>query len=682
MSRLYSTFVLLLSGVLLVIFHGTGLTRFWNTEVSATGSSYQETFFRHLRSPGKALTQIGGRRLAANNQHVLYQFAVPQQAEVYIRPTLVKQSGLQDKQQKPVAYLNLRTLRLKLPQFHQQRLLFTAANQISQRIRITPYLQDAAIFQLELDDSGKAAPSERVIGSLEIAMVSEPVDDALPKLSLLMLFWIAPLIWSWVINVMLGISLPSSLGLALTASLGSHIVWIFKPELCETLLPAGAAAALLVLGLYLWIEKKPLPTAPFFWGLLWFGVQLRWQEILIQATLPLDSLPRSLAYYNHAVQMDLLSPKGFFAALFPQGPLYPFLLKLVGFGFGFSPLHMFYISLLGGVLLLVLAYRLASLLLASKLQALLVMGLLVINSQLIRESGLRSPDIISACLGVTLLLVVFSQIRNGWLRGVLRGLLLMLLIWNHLSFMPLALLLLLLDIVYQVRRSQATSTWARSLRSGLLSCLIVMAGFWPCFIQNEKVYGSYLPESTDYVSRIANLEFSDRQGFPASLDVMRLGEAAPGYTRLSIREYFFAYHSLPELMGAFSLGFCLLALDSIGSLLNLSMGENILGVLIHGLSSQQHLLSIICLFLLEIFALLFLVVFAWIRFRRYRFLLLVLAFLLVPHAFFYGIFMLKGFSMLQFLLDQQAFLFVLPVLAIMLIDALYWMQSRRQRWLK
>lgn len=682
MSRVYSAFVLLLSAVLLVIFHGTGLTRFWNTEVSATGSSIHETFWRKIRPPSSELAQLNGRRLSVDNQHVLYQFAVPQQAEVYIRPTLVKQNELQDAHQKSVSYLNLKNLRLRLPQFHQQRLLFTTSGHLSQRIRLTPFLQNAAIFQLELDNRGATANSERVIGSLEINVVSEPVDDALPKLPLLMLFWILPLIWSWMCNRVLRISLASSLALGLSASLGTHLLWLFNSELCDTLLPASLVACLTLLGLNIWLEGQETPTAPYFWGLLWLGVQLRWQEILIQATLPLEHLPASQDYYHHALAMDLFSSKGFFAALYPQGPLYPFLVKLAGFVFGFSPLHMFYISLAGGLLLLILAYRLAALLLSSRLQALLVMALLVINSQLIRESGLRSPDIVSACLGLMLLLLVFSPIRNAWLRGGLRGILLMLLIWNHLSFMPLALVLLALDAVYQVRRSQATSRVGQSLRAAMLSLVIVMTGFWPCLLQNEKIYGSFLPESTAYVSHAANLEFADRQGFPASVDVIQRGEAAPGYHRLSIREYFFDYHRPGELIGGSLLGFTMLALDSIGSLFNFSTGENVLSVMIDNLASQSHLLMTLSLFLSEIFVLLFLVTFAWIRFRRYRFLLLVLALLMVPHAFFYGIFMLKGDSMLQSLLDQQVFLFSLPVLATMLVDALVWLRSHRQRWLR
>lgn len=685
MSRLYSTFVLLLSSVLLVIFHGAGLARFWNTEISNSGSSYQETFFRQLsRPPGPELARIGGRRLSSDSQKVVYQFAVPARAEVYLRPTLAKQSGLKTQQQKPISYKNLKTLRLKLNQRgrEHQRVLFEASTQISQRIRITPYLQDAALFQLILDNSGEQANSERVIGSLEVFIVDSPVDEGLPALPLLMLFWILPVIIAWLCNWVLGVSLAGSLGLAMSAGLISHILWLLQPELAPVLLQAGAFGALVLIALHVWLEKKPVPSAPFFWGILWLAVWTRWQEILIQASLPLESLPQSMQYYHHALMMDLFSAKGFFAALYPQGPLYPFLIKLTGFAVGFSPFHLFYVSLLGGLLLLALAYRLACLLLSSRPQALLVMLILAVNPLLVQESGLRSPDIISACLGLTLLLLVFSTLQHGGARGFLRGILLVLLIWTHLSFFPLALVLLGVDMLYQVRRSQSTSTWPQSVRAGLLSLMIVLAGFYPCLVQNDRAYGSYFPESTAYVSRVANLEFSDRTGFPASLDVVRLGENAPHYRQLGIREYYLGYHGLAELLAGSALGFCMLALDSIGSLLMLANGENILGVLIHGLASRQNLLPILTMFLLEIFGLLFLVVFAWLRFRRYRFLLAVLALLILPHAFFYGVFMLKGYSMMQSLLDQQVFLFGLPILAIMTVDAGVWMQRNRHRWLR
>lgn len=666
--------------MLLVIFHAGELGRFWNTETSVSGKYYRESFFRSRNpQPAQALSEIGGRRLLADSQQVRYRFAVPPDAEIYLRPTLAKQSGLKGEKQKPVSYKNLKSLRLKLPQRHQEKALFEASSQLSRRIHLNPLIGDAAIFELILDNSGQAADSERVIGSLEVFVVDKPISEGLPALPLLMLLWIAPLIWSWVSHSALGLPLASSLGLALSTGLGTHILWLLKPELVTGLLPAAAATALLLLGLHVWFERKPLPSAPFFWGLLWLALQLRWREILIQASVPLEELPHSLAYYNHGIQMDLFSPKGFFSALFPQGPLYPFLIKLTGFVFGFSPFHLFYLSLLGGLLLLVLAYRLAFLLLGSRVQALLALGLLCINTQLIHESGLRSPDVISACLGLTLLLLLFSKLRHA--RGLLRGLILTLLLWNHLSFAPLALLLLAADLVYQVRRSEPTGTWAQSLRSGALTLLIIAFGFLPCLLQNAKVYGSYFPESTAYVSQVANLEFSDRPGFPNSLDVIRSGDRAPGYRQLGIREYFTAYHSAFELLGGSALGFCMLAFDSLGSLLNLSTGENILGQLIHGLSSQQNLLPLLLLFLLEILGLLFLIVFAWIRFRRYRFLLALLAMLMLPHAFFYGMFMLKGYSMLQYLLDQQVFLYSLPVLAILFVDALVWTGRNHEKWL-
>lgn len=661
------------------------MARFWNTDISNSGSSYHETFFRQVsRPPGPELAQIGGRRLSSDNQKVVYQFAVPAQAEVYLKPTLAKQTVFRNQQQKPISYKNLKSLRLKLPQRINapERVLFETSSQVSQRIRITPYLQDAALFQLILDNSDEKADSERVIGSLEVFIVDSPVDEGLPALPLLMLFWVVPVILAWLCNAVLSISLAGSLGLAVTASLLSHIAWLLKPEWVLLVMPAGVVTSLILLTIHIWLEKKPVPSAPFFWGILLIAVTLRWQEILIQAAVPLEKLPQSMQYYNHALVMDLFSPKGFFAALFPQGPLYPFLIKLTGFAFGFSPFHLFYVSLLAGLLLLALSYRLAYLLLKSRPQALLVMLILAINPLLVQESGLRSPDMISACLGLTLLLLVFSTLQHAGARGILRGGLLVLLIWTHLSFFPLALLLLGVDMLYQVKRSQATSTWSQSLKAGLLSLMLVLVGFFPCLIQNNRAYGSYFPESTAYVSRVANLEFSDREGFPASLDVIRLGDKALHYRQLGIREYFLDFHGLPELLTGSALGFCMLALDGIGSLLMLASGENILSVLIHGIASQENLLPILMMFLLEIFGLLFLIVFAWLRFRRYRFLLLVLALLILPHAFFYGVFMLKGYSLLQHLLDQQVFLFGLPILAIMAVDAIIWMQRNQHRLLR
>lgn len=680
MNRLYSSFVLLLSALLLLIFHGKALTRFWNTELTTTGHYYQESFLNGpIRPVSPELKQLGGTRLKIDKRQVVYRFTSPQQARLYLQPTLAKQSSLQDQSRNLVNYRPLNTLRLRLPRSGQEQVLFSVSDRINQRIDLSPYIQDVSVFELVLDDSGPA--SERVMGSLEISLIDQPLDEGVPILPLLFLLWVAPLIWSWFCHSTLGFSLASSLGLALSCTLLAHILGLLKPELMPSLLLGSLLAPLLLLALHSWLEGHALPSAPFFWGILYLAIELRWQEIVIQAAKPLDLLPQAQLYYQHAITMDLFSSKGFFAALFQQGPFYPFLIKLAGYLFGFSPWHMFYVSLAGALVLLVLSYRLACLLLGERPQALLVMLILALNTQLIHESGLRSPDIISACLGLTLLLLVFSYLRHQPTRGLLRGLLLAFLIWTHLSFFPLALILLGIDCVYQVKRTHSTSSWAISLRATLVSAVIVMAAFMPCLLQNAKVYGSYFPESTTYVSLVGNLEFSDRAGFPASLDVTYAGEKADHYRRLSIREYFLDYHSPSELLGGGLLGFCLLSLDSLGSLLNLARGENILSLLIQGLSLEKGLLPIVLMFLAEIFSLLFLVVFAWFRFRRYRLLLLIVALLLLPHAFFYGIFLLKGYSLIQGQLDQQAFLVILPILAIMLVDALAWMRRHRGRWL-
>lgn len=686
MNRLYTAFMLLIAAILLLIFHSSELGSFWNTEIQTTGSYYRETFFRKARmNPPSQLAELNGRLLESGPHRVVYQFANPLNADLYIRPALVKQSDLLDHKQKLFSYKNLKSLRLRFPSQTGQsgeKQLFHVADQTSKRIHLNPYLKDAPLFQLILDNSGTYAHSERVIGSLEIYLVEKPINTAIPLLPIFVLFLIAPVIWSWTLNQGLGFSLASSLGIASTALLVSHILWIFQPDLTQLLLPTGILICLLLLALRSWFEHRPLPTRPFFWGLIWLATQIRWQEILIQATQPLNELPLAQQYYQQAIFMDLFTDKGFFSALQPQSPLYPFLIKLSGYVFGFSPLHLFYVSLLGGLLFLALSYRLAVQLLNSRPKALLILGILSLNHLLIREAGLFSPDIFSATLLLAYLLLMFAPLKSSLLRGLLRGGILVLQIWTHLSFFPLACLVLLLDMAYQVHRSRPTTDWKKSLLCTLLSALMLLGGFLPLVQHNWQHYRSYFPETTAYISRVANLEFSDQQGFPASLDVVMRGDKAPHYRKLGIREYFWSKHHWSEWLGASGLGFLMISLDSIGALLNVTTGENILGVLIHGLSSHQNLLPLLILFLLEIFMALLLVVFAWVRFIRYRVLLLMLLLLILPHCFFYGIFMLKGFSLLQNLLDHQVLLICLPILSLLSVDALFWLQREHWRWLR
>lgn len=665
--------MLVVAAVLLVIFRHGELARFWNTDLETTGRFHQESFFRKpVGAPGKGLQAVEGRLLKAEPDRLVYQFRAPPNTTIYLRPSLVRQSELKDQQQQRQSYRDLKRLKLVLPREKREEVLFDVAGQTTQRIALSPLLGEAPVFELVLDQAGRYTQSERVIGSLDILLVDKASDDVVPELPLYAWMLIAPVLWAWLLNRGLQFSLAASLGLATLLTLGAQIVWVLLPEQVTVLLSASVAASLLTLGLRSAFEKTPLPTPPFFWGLIGLALSLRWQEIVLQATRPLSALPEVERYFIHAVSMDLFSDKGFFSALYPQGPLYPFGLKLLGWFFGFSGFHMFYLSLLCGVALLVLAYRLSRQLLLSGPLALGVMAILTCNLQLIALSAQRSPDTLSACLELALMLVIFARVPSVWLRGLLRGSLLLLLLWNHLSFLPLALLLLLADLAYQTRRSHGAVSWGRSLRSGLISLTIVGVGFVPMLWQNWESAHSFVPESTAYVTRMGNLEFADQPGFPASLDVIRQSERARHYQRLEIRQYFLELHTLPEVAGAFLLGLIMLALDSAGSLLQISTGENILGVLIHGLSSQQNLLPIGVLFGLEIALVLGLSVFAWLRYRRYRFLLVVVLLLMLPHAFFFGLFLLKGLSLHQSLLDQQVFLFVLPVLAIMAVDALAW----------
>lgn len=675
--------MLVLAAVLLLIFHAAELKQFWHTEISTTGHYARATFFRqNARNLPLQVPDLNVRQLQSHAHSVTYQLARPQNVQIYLRPILARQSGVLDHERKAFHYKNLKQLKLRLsPRLEQT--LFHVNQHTTAPIHLNPYLQEGQpTFQLILDNSGGFEHSERVIGSLELFVVDNPMNDAIPMLPLFMVFLLAPVIWAVFLHQGLDIPLPQSLGLSCMALLLAHIAWLLLPDLIFILMVATVLSCLLLLLLQHLLEARPLPHAPFFWGLLWLGAWLRWQEILVRATVPLEDLPRAAAYYQHSLSMDLFSETGFFAANLTHAPLYPFLLKLTGWLFGFSPFHMLYLSLLGGLLLLVLSYYLARQLLGTGLAPLLVMGLASINGLLIRESGLRSPDIFSACLTLLYLLLVFASGPRAMLRGVLRGLILLLLIWNHLSFLPLACGLVLLDVLYQTRRSQGSVRLTQSLRGGVLSVLILLAGFLPCFYQNWQRYTTVLPETTAYVSRIANLEFSDHYGFPSSLEIIQKGLQAPQYQQLGLREYFLDLHSPAELAGSTLLGSSLIMLDSIGAMLNLSSGENILSVLVQGLSSKENLLPIVVLFLLEIFAALLLVVFGWRRFLRYRMLLLVLLLMMLPHTFFYGVFMLKGLSLMQSQLDHQLFLVYVPVLSLMLIDALRWLRQDRARWLR
>ena len=78
---------------------------------------------------------------------------------------------------------------------------------------------------------------------------------------------------------------------------------------------------------------------------------------------------------------------------------------------------------------------------------------------------------------------------------------------------------------------------------------------------------------------------------------------------------------------------------------------------------------------------LFLAVFAWLRYRRYRVLLSILGLWMLPYTFFHGIFLLKGYATWQFTLDHQILLLCVPLLALISVDAVKWLIENRSRWL-
>lgn len=685
MNRISRFLMAFISLVLLVIFHWQDLGDFWSTEAFSSGHYYQETFFKaKQRNVSSSLQAVDGRVLKSTADEVVYQFKVPLDARIYLQPSLVKQNSLQGKNQKIVPYKNLNALSLLLPQTQETHLLFHGAAHPRKRIDITPYLEDQALFRVALTRDVQDTASERAIGSLEIFVVDQKAS-ALPDLPRYMLFLIAPLLGCWFVTTCLGYSPSVAVGLNTLQLLLLHVLAVLRPDLAVLLLLAEvitAAGLLLLHGLF---TSRPPPLSALIWMAFLPGLYWRWQEMLIQFTRPLQDLSFQ-EYYRHALSMDLWTDKGFFASLYPQGALYPLLIKLTGFVFGFSFFHVFYLSLCLSFFLIVMAMLLTRKLVGSTWAAFFVGLILSVNPFLIQESTLQRPDVLGACLSLCYFYVVFSKIRGSVLYGLLRGGVLLLLIWTHLSFAPLALALLALDTVYQRRqypRPEASRRIGRyySAKSALVSLLLVLVGILPGLYQNWQVYRSFVPESTYYVSRVANYEFSDQAGFPASLDVQRLGNKAPDYRYLSIREYFLKYHQPLEILGASALGACLIVLDSVGALWHFASGENILDVLIYGLTHQQNILPIVVLFMVEILLALFLGVFAWLRYRRYRVLLAILGLWMLPYTFFHGILMLKGYASWQFTLDHQILLLCVPLLAMISVDAFKWLIENRHRWL-
>ncbi len=675
MSRVYTFFVLLISAILLLIFQRAELAQIWDTDLKSTGSYYRESFFQDQRkNPQQSLSELNGRRTQTASNQVRYRFAHKYQTQLYLQPELVKQNSLKDQNKKIRAYRNLTSIQVILPDGSQHKIFDVAQNR-SQRIPLSPYLKEFPSFELLLETS-EVQTADHVIGALEIMRLDNPVPTLnLSGLSLLLLI---PL-FVYIFGIyLLELSVPTSLALTTLSLLHLHILSIIRPQLAQDLGLASLFSILVALACTALLHKKTIPLSAFWWGICILALKLRWDEIQISALRPLKSLSEASTYQAHAIGMDLFTSRGFFSELFSHGPLYPFLLKLNGMLFGFSDLHLYYVPLGLSLILIILTWALARILLGGSWRALIVMFLLAINPFLIMQSTQVRPDLLGSCLALVYLILVFSRSRSAWRYGLLRGGVLMSILWVHLSLAPLVCILLGLDMVYQWRRQLSRK---RILIAASCSGALILFALIPGLIQNWTHYGSYLPESTAYVSHVGNLEFSDRSGFPSSLDVMRNGTAANGYRHLSILEYFFDYHQWQELIFGVLLGLGMILLDSMGVLLQIAHGQNILDTLIYGLSSQQNMLPILLRFMLEIFTTLFLGVFVWKRYRRYRFLVLLLSCWMLPYAFFHGIFMIKGLSLFQSYLDQQILLLFTPVLTLMLVDMLSWAISNRQRWL-
>lgn len=668
MNKLYSVFTLFVALVLLTVFQYSHLRLFWNTEWEHTGQYFRTAFFQDQKEDfTRDLNTIGGRLTSSSLRHARYQINREPDNRIYVRVTVIDKNTAFSQGSQFKTYKNLTHLKFAKGKGGAFQSVFKAQQGFSAEIELTPLLDDTNSFTLLLDDSSSGRNDNRVIGAMEIYTLNANHASRFPRLDILLLFVVIPLLWLWFLTYVLEMGVPLALGLTVMLLFISHTITLVQMPLMIALMWLSGGVCLLLMLLKRWVtpDTGPLPVIPYFWMLMLLGVSVRWREVLLQSTRRLEQLEQQQSYYNSAVLMDLFSPKGFYSGIPADDPFFPLLIKLTGQFFGFSEFHMHYVSFGSAVLLLFLTYWLGRKLFDNPWMGLGAAALLAQNELLIRESALRLPLGFEACLflGFVYILVI-RPFQWWWAWGLLSGILALIWALLHASFVVLILVLLLIGALWQILRADGWN-WSKSVLASTLATLVLVIGFWPHVSHTYQHHRKdAFAASTRYISQVANLEFANTSFFPNRLDVVLLGEKAPRYQAVTTSEYFFHYHKTSELLAYPFLGYLGVVGDGMAALFNVAdvqvyWGEKFLvehwRIFRHDVRSSIGVVIRLLLLLLMI----------GVMARNYKTgpIVLVLATMIVfPHTFFYGVLLVKGISV-YLLYRYQHVICLLPFLA-------------------
>lgn len=656
MNGVFQSFILIFSLGMVSLFQWSYVKHFWSVDTLSKSEYSHLTFFENKdRNFLLNLEKVGGRIVSSKPSEVIIQFS-PSSGKLFIKPIIVKQSS-----QKSSRYKSLQEIHLQNPKTKENDHIFDLSAQKPYRFQLQ---LDNPVHLLRLSQKTQKSSYNNTIGGLEVFLIP---PAATPSLSTLLLLVVFPQFLFWFLRYLLYFNPAMSLFWVVLIDVGLQIQYQILPQSTLALMTSLLVICLILMVLKQYWEKKGFSYYLSVLGVCLVATHLRWQEILMQSGIPFNLFEKSSLYYHQALALDLFSENGFYAAKSYLDPFYPLMIKTSGWILSFAPFYLFYISLFWSLCLIALSFWLAHLIFNSKAKAIFVALALSVNPLMLQESGLREPGSFLACLFVLSLIISYLKLRTWWLQGLLKGGLY--LIWGltHVGALPSIVLLSIWDFYQQVRRQDVQLLFKNQIKTLVLISVLLCVGLLPYLYKSYIEHQTVFSESTHYISRIANLEFSDQHGFPNSIDLSLQGEKAKLYRQISPKEYFFQYHTFWKFFGAALLGYLAMTMDALGNLFGLARGQNMIEVLTDNLSYSLDQQLFLIQFIVESILAGFLCAWVWVKRRKYLSLFTALIIVMLPYSFFYGLFLIKGLSNLQLLLDIQIFIYILPLFAILLV---------------